>query len=358
MILFNNTASIRKPITISSIDSDIMTKETFHNTQIEIDNDYLTIMREFLAYDYIKDNNLYSSEIIQESFSDICDTIARWAQKVKDFIINAFKGIFKFITSLFTSTEEFFKKYKDDIDIKNEIEVELFNYDFNLIEKAPDTSFINDLVLSFNGKISTIDSIKLLDLIEEYASKTSDDAIAVMRGKISGLGGRIDSSNLKTKVHEAFRGGTDEPPTVKLTNDLAKKILNDYSNMKKLLVTARKDQEVLINTMDKMKEFFKNSAKKYSTGSSTKYYTNRINVDDKNRFSTDKEETSLGNNTKNIEKIFNLHYSLTKSYSDITTIVLNEKVNFIKEIVTKYKEIGKKAITGSKSVKEEKEGDD
>ena len=361
MILFNNkTTPIKKVSYVSSIGDDIMSKETYYNTQIEIDNDYMTIMREFLAYDYIKENNLYSSEIVQESFSDICDTIARWAQKVRDFIVNAFKGIFKFITSLFTSTDEFFKKYANEIDVKGDVDVELFDYKFDLIEKAPNTSFINDLVMSFNSKISSISDVKLLDLTEEYQDKSSDSSIADMRGKISGLGGRIDGHDLKTKVHEVFRGGTDSAPTIKLTNDLAKKILSDYSNIKNLLTNAKKDQITLIDTMDKMKEFFKNSAKKYAVGNgATKYAGHRIDVDENNKFSRDKEETQLGGseNKKSIEKIYNMHYHLTKEYSDITTMILTEKVNVIKEILTKYKEIGKKAIVSSKPSKDKEEGD-
>ena len=52
-----------------------------------------------------------------------------------------------------------------------------------------------------------------------------------------------------------------------------------------------------------------------------------------------------------------MHYHLTKEYSDITTMVLTEKVNVIKEILTKYKEIGKKAIVSSKPSKDKEEGD-
>jgi len=35
---------MKKVSYVSSIDSDIMSKETYYNTQIEIDNDYMTIM--------------------------------------------------------------------------------------------------------------------------------------------------------------------------------------------------------------------------------------------------------------------------------------------------------------------------
>lgn len=354
LILFDNNglSKINKKDNISlSLESEYIGYINMDEEEIALERGYLNIMKDFYALGYIYSKES-CDELLLEGLSDIGRMIKGWLNNLKEFIISIFSKLFKFVEGLFTTTDKFIEKHKDEIRSIKAFKADLFKYDLSAIERAPITGEINDIISSYN-RISNLKNISKSEIDKSYKDFMDDDNLDSLRGKILGTNKSINMDDYLNEIKKTFRGGSNTPSNIDIDSNKLQSIMGDYGRIKDLINKAKKDRDILIKNLETLKSLFERGASKYRDGNGNYYSARSVSTDEDAKVSAGKEERLEENDAGKIELYYKYHFNMTKQILTMTRMVITEKVNCLNEMSKSHKDILMKAIKQSNSKDED-----
>lgn len=336
--IFKNEYSMEyhKPVTVSSyMESDL---------SYDIYN-MLTYVEECafnVSVDYIKSKH-YSR--MYESYDILLEGANSLIESIKDFFSKLIKKIKEFwnkflvnIRSYTTDFSKFLEKNKDRIRNLPDKTIKIQGYEYSLVDNVPNVSILDDIIMTFNKEIDTIDTLtidKLNELNREFKSAETRDKL---RGRILNSSTGYDETDFSNKIRSMFRNNKSDQYYIVVNKSYILEGMENYDKIKDNMKNAEKEQKQITNCLEKLKSAFnRKPIINRSNNNANTIEFNKISMVD-NKVTTTSTFTKEYNYDK-VELYSNFYkykFEYTKFVSNCITRVYMEKVSAFKESLKQY----------------------
>ena len=347
-MIINEPIFGRKPVEVSRIsyeDDDFNATSSMLEALIPLEESFMEITREQIEAMYygIIDDNI---EILEEGLGDTLVKAAGFFNNLVKKFVDLLKKIFMVIRAFIGNFENFIKKYNKKIEEANpDFTIKGYNYDFEA--SIPRTDRVSAIVQHFNNELSSIDKMSKEDIAKEREEFISDHTLNKIRGEVIGAGGPVTKEDYVSELKKKYRSGTTDPIEIKVDKAYLNKVLNGYSDLKKVLNDTVKEQDRIVLLINSMKTFFERGVKYSRSGNLTTVQAHKIDFNESKSGVNKSETIAAEGTTENYEKLnvfYNFKFYQAKEIGSIVTIALVQKVDALKEALKQYEAVVRKAV--------------
>ena len=313
---------------------------------------------------YVKANHMYLKtgdvEYLTESLSDITSMIVNAIRKCIAKIKEFFNKILAYINSYLGDYDTFVEKNKKVFDNIDNVDFTISGFNFSISDYSEtDMSEFDKVVDSYNEFISDLSNLDNGEnknkLVMELHEFMNEDNLDNLRGKILGIDKPIEEENFLSTVRETFRSGDTTPIDIHVNKKYIDILIANAKSLVKQKNTAIKERDEILKLLKQTETFF---ARKVSA------INNSVDIKaiekNENKFGTNKVNTLSTNNRTGLniyQQLINLKYNQVNKIYGITSIVVTEKVNALKDQIKQETLILKRSLTNGKSVEDKVVGE-
>lgn len=315
--------------------------------EYQLEQEHFNIIKEMVNISY-----MYSKtgipDILTEGTQDICKSIVRFFESMIRRIKEFFKKILMIINSNIMELDKFCNKYSEELkklDPKSGLEFTGFKY---TIADEPDLEVFKKAVNEYNGMLSSIGNAKLADLKNEHIDFLSDANLNKLRANVLCVSGEINEDDFKDRVREHFRDGKLNAEEVfTIDKELISQICNSSARLVKARDQAIKSRDELMNLLTKTKDFFDGKFDLMYKNQDKFIRTKTASIGDNNKLDTKNGEEFQYNDdiSKKLDELMRYIYDKAKVIGNMEMLVLNEKVQALKDNIVQNRQILKKALS-------------
>ena len=339
MAIFNNT----KAPAVDSPYLEAFNMESFgYNLLRDLENDSFKISLEFdqTVYSGLKYKNM---EIVNEGFTDFFKKAAEFFRKLGLKIVEFTKRYMKY----FMSYIQDFKKFLDkNSDFLRSLSVNFIysGYEFQFPD-APNVLNVYEIIDSYNNELGKIDSLKYSDVGKMRQSFANENTKNRIRASVLNVrDAEVSQESFKEKSRNLFRK-SKAPVNLTITNSYIDMVINEYGDMKRLLDDTERNKARIIKLLHDLEYFFDRKAsvvyKDHEKLISTSYIgheNDEFKRDGAVNINYDENKLTI------LNSYFDLKYRESKFISNCLITVYMDKINAIKECMTQYRDVIRKAL--------------
>ena len=349
MSIFNNknlNTNIKNPCL------DSFNMESFeYNLLKDLERDSFNISLEFnrTVYTGLKSDNL---EIVNEGFTDFFKEAAKFFKELAMKIIEFTKNYMKYFISYFQDFKKFLEKNKEYLR-SLDINFEYKGYNFDFSKDSPDLTKIHDIVSSYNSEISRVDSLTYAEVGKMRETFANEENKNKIRASILNNGEHeVSQEKFKEKSKELFRKNS-EPVQLNINNSYIDMIINEYGNMKSLLEETERNKNKITKLLHDLEYFFDKKASVTYDKHQKIIKTSKLDTSDNKFKHGDSVSMNYDNDVlKTLNVYFDLKYRESKFISNCVVTVYIDKVNALKDCLSQYRNIVRRALVNNKKSSE------
>ena len=285
--------------------------------------------------------------IAMEGLGDMAKSAWEFFKSIIKKIVNFIKNTFSYLSSYLMSFEKWIEKNKDNLGKFKDFEVQGYNYTIDSTP-IPDKG-IKKIVDGYNGNIQKIKEMELNDVQKLIATEISKDNMSALRGEISGLGGTIRSDKFEENMKKVFRDKKSSTSTIKVDSALVSTYISNFKSFKDLLQDVEEDGRNVESLLNQLADFFKGMPTyEYQSSDNKKIKLYRLEGDAKSgdlKTSENGEENYDNDYYKKLTAYYNFLFRQSKDIAQIYTKAYTVKVESLKEAISFYKDIIRRALS-------------
>lgn len=215
-----------------------------------------TLMEEIIVmeHNYKKTGNV---EMLTEGVGDmitlIVDSIKKFLQKMKDFVVRKFMIINSYRMEYDRLIEKY-GKFLADISFDPFL---IEGYRFTTLSvPRPNTSMVIQIVDEFNSTIAKFSSLTTEDIREMNNKSCSDLAFQRLRADVLGASNRIPQEDFKGACFKFYRNNQEYTEQIEITKDIVGSILKNSSALIAEKKIMKSDKDSVLTILSNMERFF------------------------------------------------------------------------------------------------------
>lgn len=285
--------------------------------------------------------------IVREGLGDMAKSAFEFFKNIIQKIASFIKNTFNYLMSFVLDFDKFIDKYKDNQSKFKEFEVQ--GYEYTIDEKEVDNCGIDKIIGNYNSNVEKVKKMEMGDLQKMIVEEKSKDTMDKLRGQIVGSGGQIKADKFEDALLKKYRGGKTSKITVKVNSSTIGNFIDDFRQFKKLVKDTKEEGFKIQSLLSDLADFFKNMPEyNYKDSNTRKIQHYRLSSDTKSGdLKTDKtnEENYESDYYKKLTAYYNFCFRMTKDIMAIYTRAYTAKVNALKEAISFYKGVIRKALS-------------